>query len=264
MEKLIKILLLFIFVLNSCDSNLLETINHSRTVELTLPDKAFVNELCILDCFQCWKISYIDYNLQEKTIFAKPDCKKITLELSSEFPCPILAAPVLNLKEKSIELKAAGAIFPYKKELSWQEGFASNLLLDIYKKEKKSNNLEQACKLCSSFNWEKFIQLCSSFNNPWLINQDKIILALKNKKFSANSVSLKETKAIFKEELFESAQKSIGLSLDNADNHFVVISDYVPDGQILPDCGEEYTLAKNSATCFIMPLQKSFITVKIE
>lgn len=80
-----------------------------------------------------------------------------------------------------------GAIYPFSTKLRAEDGFAASILQELYCTCTKTETLDYNIK---HFNWQKFMELCREYENPWLINRNRIITAIKAGKFKKSDIKI--------------------------------------------------------------------------
>lgn len=168
---------------------------------------------------QSWNIILTDAD-GSKNFSVSADKKFLELEISGSGPVSVLAEPV------SSDFKffcPAGTVLPFEKEFSWEGGFTADCLKKFYLSAAQRNSKSAAENYASKFNWQKITRTLkekaeknSVFYNPWLLDQEKILVSIENGTFTAAKLSLKKTCALSKSEVFS------GFPEDK------IFSDYVP------------------------------------
>ncbi len=221
----------------------------SSTKEISLPQWPPENS-AELPKLNSWLITVTTANGSEM-FSVDADSQKITLELDDSAPTSILAWP----KNSSFQFfKPAGMIFPFEKEFSWESGFAADCLKKFYLSSTQNNSKNAVKNYSSRFNWQKFAQTIKEKSekstvlyNPWLLDQQNILLSIENGCFSATKLSQKKTCSINATELFA----------EFSENR--IFSDYVP--QNFSTKNELFTLSKQKINKFLLYENLKIITV---
>lgn len=182
------------------------------------------------------------------------DKKNITLELEDSAPASVLARPVNSGFQF---FKPAGMIFPFEDNLSWESGFSADCLKKFYLSSTQVNSKNAVKNYASRFNWEKLSQTIKEksekseiFYNPWLLDQQSILISIEKGNFSATKLSQKKTCAFNATELFaEFPEKKI-------------FSDYVPQNFFTKN--EIFILSKQKINQFLFYEDSKIITVNAE
>ncbi len=184
----------------------------------------------------------------------RPDGKKITLDLEDSSPVSILVRPVTCGFQF---FKPAGMIFPFEDEFSWESGFSADCLKKFYLSAAQANSKNAVKNYASRFNWQKFSgtikeksEKSEVFYNPWLLDQQSILLSIENASFSATKLSQKKTCSFYAAELFaEFPEKTI-------------LSDYVP--QNFSAKNEVLILSKQKINQFLHYENSKILTVSVQ
>ncbi|MBR1911539.1 MAG: hypothetical protein IJ828_04195 [Treponema sp.] len=137
-----------------------------------------------------WHIVYgSDFGTQQD--FIATDLKAGFIELKKNAPSYILAYPlaengqVLGYPHDTVH--PYGAISPYSTILCPQDGFAASILQELYCTCEKTDVLTYNIQ---HFNWQKFMELCRDYETPWLINRNKVLVAIKKGKFKKTDIKI--------------------------------------------------------------------------
>lgn len=87
--------------------------------------------------------------------------------------------------------KPWGAIYPYSQSLSKIDGFAANILYEMYNSTDVQND-ETIASNMMLFNWQKMMEGCQGFEDPWKLDEDKIKKAVKSGKFKKSDLKVKK------------------------------------------------------------------------
>lgn len=131
-----------------------------------------------------WNIVYgSEFSEEKKTYTNTPS--SIYLSLQKNKPSYILAYPYPDNSEQ--QSTPYGAIFPFSTQITKEDGFAASILQELYCSHERTESLEYNI---NHFNWQKFMELCREYENPWLINRNKIITAIKKGKFKKSDIKI--------------------------------------------------------------------------
>ncbi|MBQ9539790.1 MAG: hypothetical protein IJU95_11045 [Treponema sp.] len=78
-----------------------------------------------------------------------------------------------------------GAIYPYTDKLEGKDGYAAEILLELYSEPSCTEQEKENIRL---FNWHKLMELLREQDDPWLVDSDKIKEAIKSGKFSKSKI----------------------------------------------------------------------------
>lgn len=180
--------------------------------------------------------------------------KTITLETDGSAPVSVTARPINSGFQF---FKPAGMIFPFENEFSWEGGFSADCLKKFYLSSTQNNSKNAAENYATRFNWQKFSQTIKEksekstiFYNPWLLDQQNILLSIENGNFSATKLSLKKTCSFNATELFAEFPQN------------KILSDYVP--QNFSTKNESFILSKQKINKFLFYENSKIITVEAE
>ncbi len=82
--------------------------------------------------------------------------------------------------------KPSGAIYPYTEELDERDGFAAEILWELYNEEGGCTEAEK--ENVRLFNWHKLIEALREQENPWLVDSDKVKEAIRAGKFTKSKI----------------------------------------------------------------------------
>ena len=105
--------------------------------------------------------------------------ESVLLEFRKNRPAAVLAYLPGNEKP-------SGAIYPYTEELDGRDGFAAEILWELYNEggcltESEKENVRL-------FNWHKLIEAMREQDNSWLIDSDKVKAAILSGKFTKSKI----------------------------------------------------------------------------
>jgi hypothetical protein len=157
-----------------------------------------------------WVIEYSSEQGTEK-IRAGRNTASITLSLPENIPAAVQAWPVTRHNGKDVLFfHPAGTVYPYSLTLSWEDGFAADILSSLYK---VTANRHEAGSFCSCFNWERLMSALrvrvtaytetTGYYDPWLLNKDGILSAIAGRSFSVYKLKNQETTAVSLQEYTE-------------------------------------------------------------
>ena len=180
--------------------------------------------------------------------------KTITLEVNSSAPVSVTARPITSGFQF---FEPAGMIFPFENEFSWEGGFSADCLKKFYLSSTLNNSKNAVENYASRFNWQKFSQTIKEksensavFYNPWLLDQQNILLSIENGNFSATKLSLKKICSFNATELFAEFPQN------------KILSDYVP--QNFSEKNKTFILSKQKINKFLFYENSKIITVEAE
>ena len=149
----------------------------------TLPESGDEEPVLISSIYQpvqyvkLWRIEY-GFDFSGKKSFLTQDAENLCINIKKNEISYILAYP---LKEDGTEAGLPfGAIMPYSRTLTEQDGFASSILCNLYCKENEY--------ILNHFNWQKFMEQCREYENPWLLDRDRIQQAILKGKFKKSDI----------------------------------------------------------------------------
>lgn len=153
-----------------------------------------------------------------------PDTRNFTVSENYNTCISIEACPVT----KGITFfHPAGAILPWNKTLTWENGFNAELLRKLYLSSMDYNNSRDIKNFAAGFNWpllenrlyEKQIK-SGIFYNPWLLDQNVIVSKIISKSFNQSSLSLKNVQEVHFER--EALSSYIPENFGNGGNVFIL------------------------------------------
>ena len=87
--------------------------------------------------------------------------------------------------------KIYGAIYPYKNDLTYLDGFAAEVLFSISASTLNSDS--QKNEYLSKFNWEKFMEECRKFEEDvWKLDKERIMKKISSGNFKKSDLKLLE------------------------------------------------------------------------
>ena len=125
------------------------------------------------------------------------DCQKTELRsldaalavFARNSPAAILAYPLDA--DKKVLGQPYGAIYPFCTALSEQDGFAASVLCSLFNPA-DGNTSPEVMDNIVHFNWPKFMELCASYEDPWLIDEGRIMAAIRKGQFKKTDIKLKK------------------------------------------------------------------------
>jgi hypothetical protein len=149
---------------------------------------------------QAWHISYVDENnvLQEITVpYTEEDgTVSFTITLCKNFATPVLAW-------RPAREKPLGTIYPYKTTLTFEDGFAADILRTLYAGAEKSGTDGKAAttpqsalqvkEFLSKFNWSRFMEACTTYEDAWLLDRARILEKIATGTFKESDMVLCKT-----------------------------------------------------------------------
>lgn len=233
----------------------------SYTKEFYLPQWPPENSSSISENFsafpevESWSITVTTAESSENFSFnASANTQKISLELDNSAPVSILARPVTCGFQFFMP---AGMIFPFENEFSWESGFSADCLKKFYLSASQANSKDAVKNYASRFNWQNFSstikeksEKSGAFYNPWLLDQQSVLLSIENASFSATKLSQKKTCSINAAELFAEFPE------------YRIFSDYVPQNFCAKN--ESFTLSKQKINKFLLYENSKIITVSVQ
>ena len=78
--------------------------------------------------------------------------------------------------------RPSGAIYPYTEELDGRDGFAAEILWELYNEDRGYTESEK--ENVRLFNWHKLIEALREQDDPWLVDSDKVKAAILSGKFT--------------------------------------------------------------------------------
>lgn len=254
MQKIKKIQ--YAFFISFCASALLASVSCTQQIssmkEISLPQWPPENSSEFPE-IESWNITVTTADGSENfSVCAEK--KTITLELEDSAPVSVLARPVNSGFQF---FKPAGMIFPFEDEFSWENGFSADCLKKFYLSSTQVNSKNAAKNYASRFNWQKFSQTIKEkseksdiFYNPWLLDQQNIMVSIEKGNFSATKLSQKKTCSFNAAELFsEFPEKKI-------------FSDYIPQNFSIRS--KIFILSKQKINQFLFYENSKIITVNVE
>lgn len=224
----------------------------SSEIEIPLPQWPPENSSGIPE-ISAWKVTATTAD-GSKTFRIGANEKILTLETSGGVPVSVLAEPVFSDFQFFCP---AGMILPFENEFSWEGGFSADCLKKFYLSSVQRNSKSAVENYASKFNWAKITQSIkekaeksSVFFNPWLLEQEKILVSIENGTFTAAKLSLKKICTFNAAEIFK----------DFPENK--IFSDYVP--QNFPQAKDSFTFSKEKNSKFLFYENSKIITVEVQ
>ncbi|MGN0729843.1 hypothetical protein [Treponema sp.] len=89
------------------------------------------------------------------------------------------------------EKKICGTIYPYSMELTFQDGFAAEILLSLSASSADSDSSKN--EYLSKFNWSRFMEECRVFEeNTWKLDKERIMTKISSGNFKKTDLKLLE------------------------------------------------------------------------
>ena len=108
-----------------------------------------------------------------------PGGQGVLLEFRKNRPAAVLAYP-------SGAARPSGAIYPYTAVLEEKDGFAAELLWELY--HEGGTMMETEREHVRLFNWHKLLEALRELDDPWLLDSGKIKEAIRAGKFSKSKL----------------------------------------------------------------------------
>ncbi len=94
--------------------------------------------------------------------------------------------PAAVLAYLSSACRPYGAIYPYTERLEAKDGFAAEILWELYNDgmadtEEEKENIRR-------FNWHKLLEALRELENPWLVDSEKVKESIRDGKFSKGKI----------------------------------------------------------------------------
>ena len=82
--------------------------------------------------------------------------------------------------------KPSGAIYPYTEELDGRDGFAAEILWELYNEGGGCTEAEK--ENVRLFNWHKLLEALREQEDPWLVDSEKVKDAIRAGKFTKSKI----------------------------------------------------------------------------
>lgn len=243
-----KRILFFIAVIffTSCENQIF---NQTEMVEFSVSDlkESFFEDLN----FSHWKIEIISAENTKEIILPKTE-SSFKVKFEKNIPSAVSCEPIFNLsgdlgqKFDFSFFYPAGTIYPYEKNLSWQNGFCSQIFKSFLILAKNENSSSDIKEFLPYFNWQKFISAVeekslSENYNPFACDTEKIAKSILNKTFSKTYLSMKNFTTTSKENLFSLSETEF----------LSVYSKFIPENLNLDENEQIFSINKDSVSTFV-------------